>query len=67
VKPIAAPLSHREAQVARGIGRGLRNRQIAVELGITERTVKKHVANACRKIGAGSRLELALKVRAAQR
>ena len=56
-------LTPREEDVARSVARGWRNRQIAVSLGITERTVKKHVSNACRKLAVTSRLELALKFR----
>jgi DNA-binding NarL/FixJ family response regulator len=53
----------REAQAAQAVSRGLRNREISEELGVTERTVKKHLASACRKLGARSRLELALRMR----
>lgn len=60
----AAQLTPREKQVAARVARGWRNRQIGEALGITERTVKKHVASACRKLGAVSRLQLALKLRA---
>ncbi|MGH9176130.1 MAG: response regulator transcription factor [Vicinamibacterales bacterium] len=60
---IRPSLTLRERQVSNAVARGWRNRQIGEALGITERTVKKHVASACRKLGAASRLELALKVR----
>jgi DNA-binding CsgD family transcriptional regulator len=36
-----------------------RNRDIAEQLGITERTVKAHVHNICDKVGVDTRLELA--------
>ena len=36
-----------------------RNRDIADQLGITERTVKAHVHNICNKVGVDTRLELA--------
>jgi DNA-binding NarL/FixJ family response regulator len=55
-------LTSREHQVALAVSRGWRNRRIGESLGITERTVKKHVSNACRKLGVTSRLELALAV-----
>ena len=38
------PLTHRERQMAQAVSRGLRNRQIAREFGISEETVKKHLA-----------------------
>jgi two-component system nitrate/nitrite response regulator NarL len=56
-------LTPRETEVVRGVARGWRNRQIGEALGITERTVKKHVASACRKLGASGRLQLALEFR----
>jgi DNA-binding NarL/FixJ family response regulator len=36
------------------------NREIAVQLGIEERTVKAHVARMKRKLGADSRVELTM-------
>lgn len=60
---LRASLTSREREVAGAVARGWRNRQIGEALGIAERTVKKHVASACRKLGASSRLQLALKVR----
>jgi DNA-binding CsgD family transcriptional regulator len=39
--------------------RGRRNRQIAAALGISENTVKFHVANVLAKLGAASRGEAA--------
>jgi two-component system, NarL family, nitrate/nitrite response regulator NarL len=59
-------LTIREAEVARHVAEGCRNREIAVLLGITERTVKKHVANARRKLGATNRVALALTIERAR-
>ena len=56
----ATALSPRELEVARAVALGWRNRRIGEALGITERTVKKHVASARAKLGAQSRVELAL-------
>jgi FixJ family two-component response regulator len=42
-----------------GVVRGQLNRQIASDLGLTERTVKFHRANVMRKMRAGSVAELA--------
>jgi DNA-binding NarL/FixJ family response regulator len=44
--------------VARGVGRGLRNRGIADELGITVSTVKAHLSSIYAKLGARGRLDL---------
>lgn len=53
------PLSARETEVARLAARGLRNRDIADALGLTESTVKMHMGNAFDKLGVASRAELA--------
>ena len=44
--------------MARGIADGLRNKQIAIKLGIEETTVKMHRANALQKLEARSSAEL---------
>lgn len=46
-----ALLSPREQEVARLVAQGELNKIIADELGITERTVQVHRANACQKLG----------------
>ena len=51
-------LSPRENDVARCIARGLRNKEIARELGIEETTVKMHRQNALIKLDARSSAEL---------
>ncbi|WP_087691666.1 response regulator transcription factor [Pandoraea sp. PE-S2R-1] len=51
-------LDARETVVLLGISRGLRNKQIAAELGICERTVKSCRATLMRKFGAMSLAEL---------
>ena len=48
----------REIEVVRMVGRGLRNRAIAAELGISENTVKAHLGNIYAKLGAHGRLDL---------
>ncbi|HEY0044642.1 MAG TPA: response regulator transcription factor [Allosphingosinicella sp.] len=53
-------LSARERAVAGLIGKGLKNREVAAELGIGEGTVKVHLHNIFEKLGVGSRTELAL-------
>lgn len=57
--PIEA-LSGRERAVASLVQRGLRNKDIADELGITEGTVKVHLHKVFEKLGVSSRTELIL-------
>lgn len=52
-------LTPREAEVLGLISRGLRNRQIAEKLFVTERTVKFHVGSILAKLGAHNRTEAA--------
>jgi DNA-binding NarL/FixJ family response regulator len=64
--PRARPgvLSERERVVLRLIADGRENKQVARELGITERTVKFHVTSILNKLGAGNRAQaVALAVR----
>ena len=53
-------LTDRELQVLQLILLAKSNREIAVQLGIEERTVKAHVARMKRKLGADSRVELTM-------
>ncbi|MCC5476907.1 response regulator [Streptomyces barringtoniae] len=55
--PKEGPLSVRELQVLTYVGTALSNRQIATRLDITETTVKRHLRNIFRKLGATSRLD----------
>ena len=48
-------LTAREAEVLRRVAAGRRNKAIAGELGLSVRTVERHVANASTKLGAHSR------------
>jgi len=48
-------LSHRHREVLQLVAEGQTNRQIAVALGITERTVKFHVTTIMKKLGADNR------------
>ena len=51
-------LSPRQLQVMTGVAKGLRNKQIAYELGLAEKTVKMHRGIAMEKLGLKSSAEL---------
>ncbi len=55
-----AALTVRERDVLARLARGLPNRQIAADLGITERTARTHVSNILAKLGLASRTQAAL-------
>jgi DNA-binding NarL/FixJ family response regulator len=55
-----ASLTPRERDVLGRVARGLSNRAIAEELGITERTARTHVSNILAKLGLTSRTQAAL-------
>jgi DNA-binding CsgD family transcriptional regulator len=57
-----AVFSPRENEVAKLVLQGKSNKQIAFQLGITERTVEFHLKNVYAKLGIGSRMELAVKL-----
>jgi DNA-binding NarL/FixJ family response regulator len=52
-----APLTPRELEVLRMMAEGAANKEIAWRLGISEHTVKFHVASILAKLNAGSRTE----------
>jgi two-component system nitrate/nitrite response regulator NarL len=53
-------LSKREQDVAQGVTKGLTNREIAVDLGLTEHTVKNYMFRIFEKLGISTRVELVL-------
>jgi FixJ family two-component response regulator len=57
-KQKAAKLTKREAEVMGLVVNGLRNRQIADTLGISEKTVKAHRGHLMQKVGARSVTDL---------
>ena len=64
VNPVAAPaaaatasLTHRETEVLRLMAEGVANKEIAWRLGISEHTVKFHVASILGKLNASTRTE----------
>jgi LuxR family transcriptional regulator, maltose regulon positive regulatory protein len=54
---LAEPLTGREVEILRLIATGMRNQEIADHLFISLATVKRHVANAYRKLGVSHRTE----------
>jgi DNA-binding NarL/FixJ family response regulator len=56
-QPPQPDLTAREMDVLRLLMRGMQNKEIAIELVVTERTVKFHVSSILRKLGAGNRTE----------
>ena len=55
--PATENLSAREEAVMALIAKGYMNREVALELGLSVRTVERHVANACGKLGARGRTD----------
>ena len=58
--PPTEPLTERELEVLALVGRGRSNKEIAADLGITERTARTHVSNILGKLGLASRTQAAL-------
>lgn len=59
----ARPLTPREREIVQMVVRGLRNKEIAGELSISEGTVKIHLHSIYEKLGVGGRLELSVYAR----
>ena len=60
---VLSSLSVREQDVAKEIEKGESNKEIAIALGITERTVKAHLSSIYEKLEVGDRLALAMLLR----
>jgi DNA-binding NarL/FixJ family response regulator len=66
--PVGAPpewgalLTERERQVALAVAEGASNKEIARQLGITERTIKAHTGAIFEKLGVRDRMQLSLVV-----
>jgi DNA-binding NarL/FixJ family response regulator len=54
---VLSPLTPREMEILNCIARGLLNKQIAAQLGISEQTIKNHVTSILRKLNANARTE----------
>jgi len=52
-----SPLTPRETEILNYIARGLPNKQIALQLNISEQTIKNHVTSILRKLNANARTE----------
>ncbi len=55
--PERGPLTEREAEVLGWLAKGLANKQIAAELGISEHTVKFHISSIYTKLNASNRTQ----------
>jgi DNA-binding CsgD family transcriptional regulator len=60
--PIVGGVTRREAEVLRLLALGRSNQHIAAELGISDRTVGKHLEHAFRKLGVSDRSSAAARV-----
>ena len=59
-KAAGETLSARELDIVRLVGKGLRNKAIAQELGVSVATIRTHLNRVYGKLAPGSRVELAL-------
>lgn len=55
--PIVEPLTEREVEVLERLAEGLSNKAIAARLGISDQTIKFHVASIASKLGTHNRTE----------
>jgi len=62
LRRLAGQLTPREIDVLRGVKRGLLNKQVAFELGVTEITVKMHRSSAGRKLKVKSVVDMLRKL-----
>lgn len=54
------PLTGRETEILKLVARGLTNNEIAVQLVVSERTVRTHISNILNKLGLANRTQAAL-------
>ena len=59
-KEVFAALTRREMEILELLGQGLRNREIAARLYLSEKTVKNHISNFLAKLHVNDRTEAAL-------
>lgn len=58
--PLLNQLTQREVEVLEGLSKGLSNKEIALDLGLQEVTIKLHVRTLCRKLDVKNRTQAAL-------
>ena len=56
----STPLSDREMEILQLITRGMSNKEIALELGISHQTVKNHMTSILRKLAVNDRTQAAI-------
>jgi len=61
--PLLRNLTKRELQVLRGLCEGKSNKEIALELTVSEATIKLHVTTLCRRLNVSNRTQAALVAR----
>jgi two-component system nitrate/nitrite response regulator NarL len=57
----SSAVSNREREIVRGVIKGASNKDIGVELGLSEQTIKNHLRRIFWKFGVTNRVELAVK------
>jgi DNA-binding NarL/FixJ family response regulator len=60
VEPFVSPLTPRETEILTYMGKGYFNKQIAIELSISEQTIKNHITSILRKLDANARTQAVL-------
>jgi DNA-binding NarL/FixJ family response regulator len=58
--PVHLPLTEREVEILQHVAGGLANKEIALRLAISERTVKNHLSNIMGKLHVNSRTQAAI-------
>lgn len=58
--PAGRPITHRESDVLRLVAEGMSNKEVGADLGISPRTVEKHLENARATLGVSNRTAAAL-------
>ncbi len=59
-RPPDPPLSERQLEILRLVAQGYSNREIAVNVMLSEHTVKSHIQEILRKLGLRNRVEAAI-------
>jgi DNA-binding CsgD family transcriptional regulator len=63
IPPLSETLTKRETQILETLALGFSNREIALNLGVTEGTIKNHIVNIYGKLGVNSRVQAIVKAR----